>query len=107
MLVWFFGVSLKIVVISHPYSIWQAEDANRLYWAITQHWAVAVNTNETAEKLVNLHNIFVQIKKEWVGKKNSETLLSEVHCSRGYFSHLKVYDVQQFATPYHVFEFIF
>ena len=52
--------SLKTVVISHPYSFWQAEDADRLYWVISQHWAVVVNINEIAEKLVNLHNIFVQ-----------------------------------------------
>jgi len=64
MLVWFLVVSLKIVVDFHPYSIWQAEDADRLYWAISQHWVVAVNTNEIAEKLINLHNIFVQIKKK-------------------------------------------
>jgi len=60
MLVWFLVVSLKIVVISHPYSIWQAEDADRLYWTISQHWVVVVNTNEIVEKLVNLRNIFVQ-----------------------------------------------
>jgi hypothetical protein len=68
---------------SSHHSTWQTANADQVCLATTQPSEVTVDTNESAQKLVNLLKISVQIEKK-IGKSDIETLPSEVHCSGGY-----------------------